>query len=160
MPPHAKWIDTTTGLAMEDHDVYKFAHIGEIGWGSHATQQTVVDDAGTHTTAVGGQTEKVELNSIRKLTFDKNRHAEANIVGRMTNGQIISLAGQLTVGGEDGSFNRDQFRKIFMDKGAPAGSEVTSSGEWTLSADIDKKMFESLERDNDKMKRRRPARSA
>ena len=70
----------------------------------------------------------------------------------MTNGQITSLAGQLTVGGEDGSFNRDQFRKIFMDKGAPAGSEVKSSGEWTLSADIDKKMFESLERDNDKMK--------
>lgn len=151
MPPHAKWIDMTTGHQMEDHDVYKFAHIGEIGWGSHATQQTVVDEGGTHTTAVGGQSEKVELGAIRKLTFDKNRHAETNIVGRMDNGQISQLAGQLTVGGEDGSFNRDQFRKIFSDKGAPAGTEVKSSGEWTLSADIDKKMFENLERSNKMM---------
>ncbi len=153
MPPHAKWIDSTTGHQMEDHDVYKFAHVGEIGWGSHATQQTVEDEGGRHTTASGGTSEKVELNAIRKLTLDKNRHSEADIVGRMTNGQITQIAGQMTVGGEDGSFNREQFRRIFTDKGAPAGTEVASSGEWTLSAEIDKKVFEDLEKSNDDMRK-------
>ena len=150
MPPGAKWIDNTTGHAIEDHDVYKFAHIGEIGWGTYATQQTVEDESGKHTTAVGGQSETVELNAIRKLTFDKNRHARADIIGRMDNGQISQISAQMTVGGEDGQFNRDQFRKIFSDKGAPSGAEVTNSGEWTLTADIDKKVFEDFEKNNEK----------
>jgi hypothetical protein len=152
MPPYAKWIDSTTGHQLEDHDVYKFSHIGEIGWGSHSAQETVEDESGRHTTTVGGKSEKVELNAIRKLTFDKNRHSEANIISRMDNGQVSQISAQMTVGGEDGEFNRKQFREIFMDKGAPAGTDVTTSGEWTLTADIDKKLFESLERSNEKMK--------
>jgi hypothetical protein len=148
MPPGAKWIDNTTGHAIEDHDVYKFAHIGEIGWGTHATQTTVEDESGTHTTAVGGQSETVELNGYRKLTFDKNRHAQADIIGRMDNGQIAQISAQMKVGGEDGEFNRDQFRKIFSDKGAPSGAKVTTSGDWTLTADIDKKVFENFEKTN------------
>jgi hypothetical protein len=148
MPPGAKWIDSTTGHAIEDHDVYNFAHIGKIGWGTHATQTTVEDETGKHTTAVGGQSEEVELNRLRYLTFDKNRHANADIISRMDNGQIATISAQMLVGGEDGEFNREQFGKIFSDKGAPSGASVTTSGEWTLTADIDKKMFEQFEKNN------------
>jgi Tfp pilus assembly protein PilO len=153
MPPHAKWIDNTTGHLMEDHDVYKFAHIGEIGYQDTAWQQTVVDETGTHSMAGGGQSHKVKLNWVRHLTFDENVHSETEITGRIDNGNLTGFGGQMTVGGESGSYNRKEFGKIFSGAKPKAGVEPKNSGEWTLSANIDKKMFEQLEQVNDEMRR-------
>jgi hypothetical protein len=149
--PPAKWIDSTTGHQFEDHDVYTFAHIGKIGWQNTAWQQTVVDEKGTHAAAGGGQSHVVDLNWIRHVTRDKNVHSDAEITGHLENGKATGFEGQMTVGGESGSFNREQFDLIFSDT-KPKG-EVTNSGEWTLSADIDAKMFEQLERTNSDMRK-------
>ena len=144
MPPAARWVNTTTGHQVADDDVYSFAHIGKIGWDSKAWQQTVVDDKGTHAAAGGGQTEQVELNRIRYLTGDKNRHSDAQITGHLENGKATDFSAQMTVGGEDASFNREQFGRIFRGAKAGPGVDVKTSGEWTLTADIDPKLFEEL----------------
>jgi hypothetical protein len=143
VPPAAKWVNTTTGHQIQDDDVYSFAHVGKIGWGEKAWQQTVVDESGTHAAAGGGKSEVTDLGWARHITRDKNRHYEAQITGHMENGKATDFSGQMTVGGEDAEFNRDKFGEIFSDKDR-SKQDVKTSGEWTLSADIDPKAFEKM----------------
>jgi hypothetical protein len=152
VPPAAKWVNTTTGHQLQDDDVYSFAHVGKIGWGEKAWQQTVVDETGTHSTAGGGKSETVDLGWARHITRDKNRHYEAQITGHVENGKATDFTGQITVGGEDAEFTRDKFAEIFIDKNR-SKQDVTTSGEWTLSADIDPKAFEKMAELNPDMKK-------
>jgi len=152
VPPAAKWVNTTTGHQIQDDDAYNFAHVGKIGWDEKAWNQTVEDDTGRHTTAGGGKSESVDLNWVRHITRDKNRHYETQIVGHVDNGKASDFSGQITVGGEDAGFNRDKFSEIFSDKDRDK-QNVTTSGEWTLSADIDPKAFEKMAELNPDMKK-------
>jgi hypothetical protein len=151
-PTAAKWVRTHNGHAIEDHDAYKFAGAGTIGWGEQAYQDKIVDEKGTHERAGGGQSHKVDLNWVRHLTFDENVHSETNIVAALENGKAAGIAGQMTVGGESGEFNRKQLGEIFMGAKAKPGVEVKPSGEWTLSADIDQKVFDDLAKVNKEMR--------
>ena len=153
MPPAAKWVNTVTGHSLGDDDVYSFAHVGKIGWGEKAWQQTTKDEQGTHSVAGGGQTHEVDLSAIRHLTGDKNVHSDAEITGHLENGKAVDFSAQMTVGGESGSFNRETLGQIFTGAKAAPGVDVKTSGDWTLSADIDPKMFEEMARTNPEMRK-------
>jgi hypothetical protein len=141
-----RWIDT--GSSDEDHDNYKIPYVGTASWSGTTWETSREDAAGHFQKAFGGkQSHKIETGLLGGLTGDKDRSSNAQIVRTSEDGDEKTARAELRIAGKSGSFNREEFGKIFMDKkgGAAAGEP---SGEWTLSAEVPIERIRDLERAN------------
>ena len=95
-------------------------------WSGTTWQNRVEDDQGVHKQFGGKQSRDTTPGRIGKFLGDKEQHSNAQIVRASDNDKDAGGRAQFDVSGESGSFNRDEFRKIFSDK---RYGDATASGE-------------------------------
>lgn len=117
---------------QEEHD-----KVGMLGgaaeWTGTTWQDEVDDDKGKHEKYGGRQSRNQDPGKLWKLLGDKELHSNAQIVRTQENEKEAAARAVFSVSGESGSFNREEFHRIFQDSG---GADATASGQWTLSAPV------------------------
>src|SRR4029079_9349765 len=84
-----------------------------------------------------------------KALGDKELHSNAQIVRSQENDRDVGARAEVAVSGESGSFNRDEFRKIFSDS---RYGDATASGKWTLSAPVPMAAIRDMESVNPRLR--------
>ena len=79
-------------------------------------------------------------------------HSSAVLNARQENGRETGYDVVVKIRSDSGEYNREQFGQIFM--GAQKGkSDATPSGEWTLGAEISKKVVHELEANSSRFRK-------
>ncbi len=151
LPPAtgSKRVSVRTLNTQEDHDKYAMLG-GAADWTGTTWQNRVEDDSGTHEQYGGKQSHDQDPGRVWKYLGDKAEHSNAQIVRSQENDKEAAARAVLNVSGEAGSFNRDEFRKIFQDS---RSSDAKPSGQWTLSAPVPMAAIRALEAVNPALRR-------
>ncbi len=143
LPPAtgSRRVSIRTLNTQEDHDRYSTLG-GSSDWTGTTWQDRVEDDGGTHEQYGGKQSRDQDPGRLWKFLGDKELHSNAQIVRSQKNDKEAAARAVFSISGESGSFNRDEFRKIFQDSG---GGDARASGQWTLSAPVPMAAIRELE---------------
>ena len=98
-------------------------------------KQMVIDGTGTHETDDGTRSTEAHAGKLGHLIGDKDSHASATLEAKVENGKEKSYTATIEVGGESGARNREALGQYFS-IGDAKGTDPTSSGNWTLTADV------------------------
>ena len=132
-----------------DYDRYQMPGLGTAAWSDRAWQKETRDEEGVTKEFGGEQVHQQDPTWLAELTGDRELYSSAQLISQQIRGKEKYTA-IINIKSESGEYNREQFGKIFM--GAKTSGPVTRSGAWTLSADIDKKVVDELERVSTKFK--------
>ncbi len=143
LPPAtgSRRVSVRTLNTQEDHDKYAMLG-GAADWTGTTWQNRVEDEGGTHEQYGGQQSQDQDPGRVWKFLGDKALHSNAQIVRSQENDKEATARAVLSISGESGSFNRDEFRKIFQDS---RYSDAKPSGQWTLSAPVPMAAIHALE---------------
>ncbi len=153
LPPvkGARRVRIEAGEGKEDHDKVHVPVLGDANWHSGTSESVTQDDQGEHKKFVGEKGHDQTPGWVAKHIFgDDEQHSTASLTSRQENGKEAGYQVQVKVSGESGKYNREHLGNIFT--GAKTDGPVKASGEWTLSANIDKKTMQELEKNSSRFK--------
>jgi hypothetical protein len=145
LPPakHGTKISVEHGNHADTKDNIKIPVLGTAEWKEETDEKHRIDAKGTHDQYSGAQVHDQDPGWVAKHLGDKAEHSRAELTARMENGKEAGYTASVHVSGESGEYNRTELAKMSLD---PAGhGPAKASGDWTLSADIDKKTIHELE---------------
>jgi hypothetical protein len=146
---------TQGGKSDESHDGTKIKGLGAASYGSHTGEDKVVDDKGSHETFTGGQSHSVNPTWVGRHLGDDKVSSNVEVEAKVENGRDDGFTVTGNVGGESGKYNRGKMQALssgLVEHENWDESKVKSSGDWSMSADIDKKTMQSLESHSDRFK--------
>jgi hypothetical protein len=131
--------------SRESHDKVSIAGTSTNVW-SGGTWRDVKQTEDTTIAEQGGyQAHDATHGTVGGWLGEKETHSRAQIVRSTTNGRETQARAELTVSGESGEKNREEFGKIFGDS---RNEDARASGKWKLSAPVDMRELRSLEKNH------------
>ena len=142
------YLDTHKNVKTED---MKLVALGSASYDQHTEHDKQVDSKGTHLTDAGGQGHSVNTSWLSRKLGDKDQHQDVELTAHTDNGQASSYTIEAHIGGERGLANRG-----YMNRLAGGGEEKYDdskvdkghSGEWTMTAEVDKQTIANEEKYN------------
>ena len=131
------------------YDRYQMPTLGTAAWSDRAWQKVTRGEEGATKEFGGEQVHQQDPTWLAELTGDRELYSSAQLISQQIRGKEQYTA-IINIKSESGTYNREQFGKIFM--GVKATGPVEQSGAWTLTAEIDKKVVHELERVSTKFK--------
>lgn len=129
--------------------------------GHETSETTRYDERGKHEAYHGTETHDSDPSRIGRIFGAQDLHSSVEITSRQENDKEAGYEIVGKVSGESGKYNRGKLQHLFGRDENWDESKVQPSGEWTMSAEIDKKTIHALEKykqrfqgksDDDKMR--------
>jgi hypothetical protein len=145
----ARVVSVTDLTSEGSYDRYQLAALGTAAWSDRAWQKVTRGEEGVTKEFGGEQVHQQDPTWLAALTGDRELYSSAQLISQQIRGKEQYTA-IINIKSESGTYNREQFGKIFM--GVRTNGPVEQSGAWTLTAEIDKNVVHELERVSTKFK--------
>jgi hypothetical protein len=144
MPLGTRLVSTTESKGAEDHDKVVVGPLGQAQWTGRTFESRTTSDKGVSKVFGGEQAHDQTPGRVGRWLGEDELHSSALLTSRQENGQEAGYTATIKIKSDSGKYNREEFGKIFM--GAQRGKEnAKPSGEWTLSAEVQKEVIHELE---------------
>ncbi len=160
LPPvvGARMLSMTKRGSEEDHDDVSIPLLGTARWTGTTWEVVRTDAKGTHEQFGGARVHNQDPSWVGSHVFGQDElHSSAGITSSLESAKpgrkTESYRAEIKISGESGEYNREQLGKVFT--GVPHSGEAESSGEWTLTAEVDPAVVRDLARVNDDMRKAR-----
>ncbi len=151
MPSAGRPVSVTESKAEEEHDRVQVGPLGSAQWSGRTTESVTTTDAGVSKTFGGEQAHDQTPGRVGRWLGEDELHSSAVLSSRQENGKEAGYTAEIRVKSDSGEYNREKFGEIFM--GAQQGkADAKPSGEWTLTAEIDKRVVHELERNSSRFR--------